>query len=531
MQSNDSDAVETQYVLAIDLGGGSIKAAIVSETGDVIAHAEENITTHFLKGGAAEQDANEWWHAAKKVAKSAIVQSGVPSDKIIAIGCDSQWSVVVPVDKNGAPVMNAVHWLDTRGGKYNRGIIGGFPRVQGYNLFKLIKYIRLTGLAPTPSGVDSLGHVLFIKHERPEIYQKTYKFLEPMDYLTSRLTGKITATQKTMSIFMIMDNRRWGSTTYNEDLLNLAGVEKEKFPDLIANDGIVGSLKPSVAAELGLSTATQVIAGIGDSNASTIGSGAVEDFKPIIYIGTSYYLNCHVPFKKTSVRHMMASISSPFPSKYMLFAEQGAGGRCVEHYLKNIVYADDGFDTGLKPDDAYERFDESAAKVPAGSEGLIFLPWLNGSWAPSEHPYMGGGFMNLSLSTTRDHMSRAIMEGLAYNSRWCKDAAEKFIGHPIERLRFSGGGALSDLWSKIHADITGVPIDQVDDPTNSTVRGTALLTLMSLGYHSPDDISKFVRIKQTFEPDEANQAVYDMMFAQYKMLFKRNKKVFTALNR
>ena len=201
----------TRYVLAIDLGSGGHKAAIVSDSGEVIASAEESITTHMLPNGGAEQDPEEWWSGAKKTAKKVIRDSGVSAKDIVAVGCDSQWSVVVPVNEHAEPLMNAVHWLDTRGGKYNRQIAGGFPRIQGYNLFKVLKWIKMTGMAPTHSGVDSLGHVLFIKNERPDIYAKTYKFLEPMDYLTSRLTGKITATQKTMTIFMIMDNRQWGS--------------------------------------------------------------------------------------------------------------------------------------------------------------------------------------------------------------------------------------------------------------------------------------------------------------------------------
>ncbi len=181
----------------------------------------------------------------------------------------------VPVNENAQPLMNAVHWLDTRGGPYNREITAGFPKVQGYGLLKLMKWVRLTGMVPTHSGVDSLGHVLYIKNERPEIYDKTYKFLEPMDYLTARLTGRITATQKTMAPFVVVDNREWGSLNYNEELLKLAGVEKHKFPELIPNNGVVGPLKEDVAKELGLNLSTPVIAGIGDSNASLIGSGAV----------------------------------------------------------------------------------------------------------------------------------------------------------------------------------------------------------------------------------------------------------------
>jgi xylulokinase len=519
-----------RYVLAIDLGSGGHKVALVADTGEVIASADQNITTHLLPDGGAEQDPGEWWNGAKQLAKKVIRESNVSSEDIVAVGCDSQWSVVVPVDEHGEPLMRAVHWLDTRGGQYNRRIAGGFPSIHGYGLFKLLKWIKLTGLAPTHSGVDSLGHVLFIKNEHPDIYAKTHKFLEPMDYLTARLTGKITATQKTMTIFMVMDNREWGSRQYSDALLNLAGVEKKKFPELIPNDGIVGPLESSVAEELGLPPSTQVIAGIGDSNASTIGSGAVRDFEAIIYIGTSFYMNCHVPFKKTDIHHMMGSLPSPFQSKYVLFAEQGTGGRCVEHYLKNIVYPDDEFGTGPKPNDAYERFNMIASEAPAGSGGVIFLPWLNGSIAPSEDPYVRGGFMNLSLKTTRSHMTRAIMEGLAYNNRWTRQPAEKFIGRPIESFRFSGGGALSDVWSQIHADVLGVPIHQVDDPVNTTVRGTAFLAFVVLGYRSLEEISELVKIKRIFEPDDSKRAVYDKMYNQYRELFKRNRKVFAALN-
>ena len=161
---------------------------------------------------------------------------------------------------------------------------------------------------------------------------------------------------------------------------------------------------------------------------------------------------------------------------------------------------------------------------------MIFLPWLNGSIVPSEDPHVRGGFINLSLSTTRNQLSRAVMEGLAYNNRWTREAAEKFIGRRIESFRFAGGGALSDLWSQIHADVLGAPIHQVDDPVNTTVRGTAFVALTALGYRSLVDIAKMVKIKKVFEPDESKQAVYDKMYAQYRELFKKNRKIFKALN-
>ncbi len=519
-----------RYVLAIDLGSGGHKAAIVSDTGEVIASTEDGLMTQMLPDGGAEQDPEEWWSGAKRAARKVISQSKVSPKDIVAIACDSQWSVVVPVDQHGEPLMQAIHWMDQRGGPYNRQITGGFPAIHGYGMFKLLKYIKLTGMAPTHSGVDSLGHVLYIKNELPDIYAKTFKFLEPMDYLTYRLTGRITATQKTMTVFMVMDNRKWGSLEYNDELLNLAGLKKEKFPELIPNDDIVGTLDPSVADELGLHPKTQVVTGIADSNASLIGSGATQDYESIIYIGTSQYMTCHVPFKKTDINSFMTTFPSPFKSRYYLFGEQLTGGKCVEFFMNNIVYSEDEFNTGEKPEDAYERFNRMAAQVSAGSGGVIFLPWLNGSGVPREGPDVRGGFINMSYNTTRHHLSRAIMEGLAYNNCWTYRAAEKFINRPIERFRFSGGGALSGVWSQIHADVLGVPIHQVDDPVNTTVRGAALLALVSLGLRSINEIPGLVKIKQVFQPDAANREIYDKMYAQYRELFKQNKKIFAALN-
>ncbi len=521
---------EDRYVLSIDLGSSDLKAALVACDGRIVASAGERTSTTLLPDGGAEQDPVEWWRNAKKAARAVIDLAGVPPEKITAVACDSQWSVVVPVDENAEPLMGAIHWLDTRGGKYNRRAIRGFPSIQGYQVLKLMKWIRLTGLAPTHSGVDSMGHVLFIKNERPEIYRKTFKFLEPMDYLTARLSGKITATQKTMAPFVITDNRIGKGGDYNDTLLRLAGLDREKFPDLIPNNGVVGSIDPAVAGELGLAPSTRIVAGVGDTNASLIGSGAVQDFEPIIYIGTTLYLSCHMPFKKTDIAHMMTALPSAFPDRYILLGEQGLGGKCVEFFLKNILYDSDNFKTAEKPEDVYTRYNTVAASAPPGSGGVIFLPWLNGSVVPCENQHARGGFINLSIDTRRSHLSRSIMEGLAFNSRWTREPAEKMMGRRFTKFLFSGGGALSDLWAQIHADILGVPIHQVDEPLTSTARGTALLALTALGYLTMEQLPAMVPIKRVFEPDKSNEAIYNRMYAQYRKLFSRNKTIFAALN-
>jgi xylulokinase len=519
------------YALSIDLGSGGPKVAVVSDTGEVIASAAERVVTHLLPDGGVEQDPEEWWSCVRRGIKKTVSESGVSPDDIVAISCDSQYSVVVPIDEHGEPLMNAIHWMDTRGGHYNRALIRGFPSVQGYGLFKLIRWIRLTGIAPTQSGIDNLGHILFIKNEKPEIYEKTYKFIEPMDYLTLKLTGRCTASQHTMLMMIVVDNRKWSSLEYSEELLKLAGLEKERFPELIPNNGFVGTVLPQVAEELGLSPSTRVMAGMNDTNATAIGSGAVRDFDGVICIGTTLVMTCHIPFKKTDINHLIACMPSPLESRYLLIAEQGSGGKSLEFCLRNIVYADDEFLTGLMPDDVYERANRVAAGVQAGSDGVLFLPWLTGTIAPDENPFARVGILNLSVSTSRGHIVRALMEGIAYNSRWTCGPAERFIGRKFNSFRFGGGGALSDLWAQIHADVLGVPIHQVADPTHMSVRGAALLAFHKLGYRSIDELPGLVKIKRVFEPNETNREVYDRMYGQFREAYKKNRNIFAALNR
>ncbi len=314
-------------------------------------------------------------------------------------------------------------------------------------------------------------------------------------------------------------------------MLKLADVDREKFPDLIPNNGDIGPLSPSVARELGLAPSTRVLAGINDTNASAIGTGAAHDFHGILYIGTSAVLTCHIPFKKTDIFHMMASIPSCLDSKYLLMAEQGVGGKTLEHYLGNIVYAEDDLGIGPVPADVFERVNRMAERVPAGCEGVLFLPWLNGSLVPEENAAVRGGFFNLSLTTTRSHMTRAILEGIAYNNRWTAGPAERFVGRKFESFRFAGGGALSDVWAQIHADVLGVPIHRVVDSLQTTIRGVALYAFHSLGIRSLDELPGLVKIDKTFHPDETKRDVYDTMYEHFRSVYKRNKKIFAALNR
>ncbi len=520
-----------KYVLVIDLGTGGPKVGLVDQHGQVAGSAFAPVQVFFPPDGGAEHDPAEWWSTITACVKKVIQVSGVPPAAILAIAVTSFWSVTLPVDENGEPLMNAISWMDGRGARYNHAIVKGFPNLQGYKLSTLLKYISINGCVPSLKGIDSLGHMLFIKHERPEIYQRTYKFFEPMDYINMRLTGKFAATQNTVWMSMMVDNRQLDVPEYDPWLLKMGGIDREKLPDLLPIDGILGKITASIASELGLSPDTLVVCGVNDNSTSAVGAGAIADSEPAAVLGTSGHLAAHVSFKKTDLFHTMATLPSGIKGRYLFWGDLANNGNILNSYLKNLVYSQDDFDTVIIPDDMYERASQVATQVPPGSEGVIFLPWFNGILAPGEDPYMRGGFLNLSPRTSRAHLTRAVFEGLAMNWRWLRDPAEKLIGRPFKYWRLTGGGALSDLWSQIMADVVGLPMHRQADPRNNNVIGMGLLAFNRLGLVKLEDIPNMIKFDRVFEPDPKTRLVYDRMFAQFMASKDRIRPVFHALNK
>jgi xylulokinase len=525
------DQRTSKYVLAIDLGTGGPKVGLVNQEGQVASSASAPVQIFFLPNNGAEHDSAEWWSTIVDCVKKVIQLSGVAPAEIIAVAVTSMWSVTLPVDENGVPLMNVISWMDGRGAPYNREIVKGFPNIQGYKLSVMLKYLDIVGFPPTLKGADALGHMLFVKHERPEVYRRTYKFFEPMDYINMRLTGKFAATQNTALPMMMVDNRRLDVQEYHPWLIKTGGIDREKLPDLLPIDGILGTITPAVASELGLSPDTVVVCGVNDNSSSAIGAGAIADSETAAVLGTSGYLASHVSFKKTDIASSMGTMPSGIKGRYLFWGELSNNGKVLESYLRNLVYFQDGFDTGKVPDDMYDRASQIAAEVQPGSEGVLFLPWYNGSLSPGEDPHMRGGFLNLSHKTNRAHLTRAVFEGLAMNWRWLRGPAEKLIGKPFRCWRLTGGGALSDLWSQIMADVVGLPMHRQADPRNSNVIGMGLLAFNRLGLVKLDDIPDMIKFDRVFEPNPKNRAIYDSMFAQFMASKDKIRPVFHALNK
>ena len=303
-------------------------------------------------------------------------------------------------------------------------------------------------------------------------------------------------------------------------LLEVTGLERAKLPELVSPGTLVGALTDGAASDLGMPAGVPVAAGAGDVHSAVFGSGAVADFDAHLYIGTSSWISGHVPFKKTAPTSNVASIPAALAGKYVIVDEHETAGACLTFIRDNL---------GLAPD--FEAMNALVDEAEPGSGRVLFTPWLNGERSPVDDHTVRGGFHNLSLSTSRAQMVRAVYEGVAFNSRWLLEAVEKFVDRRLESLAFIGGGANSDQWAQIHADILDRQIRQVADPVLANARGAGLMALLALGRLSVDQIPDMVEVRRIFTPDRTNAAEYDTLFHEFVMLYKQTKGIFKRLNR
>jgi xylulokinase len=523
-------AQKKKYVLAIDLGTSGPKAALVSSDYEAVATAFEPIKTHLLESGGAEQDTAEWRQAIDRAVKSLLEQGLVPREDIIAVGCTAQWSGAVPVDREGRPLAGAIIWMDSRGVEQIRELNRAALKIEGYHPRKIARWLRLTGGAPGHSGKDPVAHILYLKAKHPELYARTYKFLEPKDYLNLWLTGRFVSTHEAMTLHWVTDNRKIDEIRYDRQLLQMTGLEREKLPEMIRSTDIVGTLRPEIAGRWGFSEKVKVIGGTPDFHAVIIGAGAVRDFDPCLCIGTSTFLSCHYPRKKTDIFHNIAALPAGIPGKYLVMNEQEISGGALEFLKNNVLFSAGAPNDPSGGQDVYALFDHLAASVEPGSDGLIFTPWLYGERTPVEDAFVRGGFFNMKLTTTRAHLVRAVMEGVAYNTRWLLKYVEKLAGRRFKAINMVGGGALSAVWCQIFADVLQREIRQMKEPRYANVMGAAALALVAHKLITWEEIADKVVVNRIFQPQPANAPAYDRMFNAFLDIYRRNRRIYARLN-
>jgi len=499
--------------IAVDLGTGGPKVGLVGFDGAVIAQEMHAVSTNFGPRGSAVQDPREWWELIKGSIQRLLGERRDVASRIGAVAVTGQWASTVPVDALGEPTGPCVMWQDTRGGVRVRERIGG--HVSGYRASQIMRWVRTTGGAPSLSGADPTGHLLSFADEYPDLVESTRWFLEPVDYLTMRFCGVASATHASMQAAWLTDNRRLDHYAYDQRLLEILGINDEKLAPLRPIGSVVAPVSDLVARELGIPSAALVITGLPDLQSAALGAGATSLYSTHLALSTTSWISCPVPKKKTDVAHSIATVPGLTNDSYLVVNNQETGAKSLDWYRSVLA--------GTGAAWTYDDLTALAATSTPGSNGVRFTPWLAGERSPVENHHLRGGFTNLSLTTNTADMTRAVLEGVAANSRWLFGYVEKFCGRSLSPVRLIGGGARSALWCQIVADALNRSVEQVPDPMYAQLRGIALMASVALGHQTLSDVESNRPRGRTFDPEPTGVAAMSRVNDELPDLFRTSK--------
>jgi xylulokinase len=470
---------DADHVLSIDLGTGGPKVAVVGVDGSCRGWASRPVATTLVDGDGAEQDPVEMWAAVCAAAADVLTATGHPA--LAAVAVTSQYMSTVAVRADGTPAGPCVLWMDGRGAPLTAHLLTD-------DTFML--FAERHGLIPLPSGHDNVAHIAVLRRWHPHAYAEATAFVEPMDYLTARLTGRVTATQSSMFGQLVCDNRTWGAVEYDEDLVAATELDPARLAPLVPMGSIVGEVTFAAASQLGVAAGLPVLAGTIDSITSAVGTGALSANNGGVIVGTTSVLVTHIAEQRNDLLASLLTVPSPVPQSYYVMAENGVGGKAFE-WARTLL--GENIDSALT----------SAGDAPPGAAGVRFAPWLAGSIAPVADDQMRGAWIGLGLEHDRRHALRAVLEGIAGNLGWLKPAVEAFTGLPFVSLRFGGGGAQSALLAQLLADAFDMPVGIVDEPRATNARGAALLAWAQIGRVAWADLPSLVPVGRTVEPSGA----------------------------
>ena len=511
---------DSPLVLAVDLGSSGVRVALLDVAGRALGSGTRAVASRLGPEGAAEQDPQEIWSAFQGSLEAALAAAPGAADRVAMVLCGSQYSSLVPVDERGHPVGPLVLYLDSRGAPMSRALMKRSPQ-----LWKL--WLERHGMASGGGGADSLAHLLWFQAERPDLHAKAYAYVEPMDYLTARLTGRVTANVCTVFPLLLTDNRRGSAGGWCDEMIEAAGVDRAKLPELVAPDSVVGELLPEHAKAWGLPAGVRISSAINDTQALAFGTASHVGDHLGVSIGTTLVPVTLVGDMRSDLRHFLLTQPAPIPDRHVLMAEGGLAGRALEFVLEQLVYASDALGDH-RSDAVFARLDAAVDATEPGAGGVLFLPWLTGTWSPAIEPRARGAFLNLGLATTRAHLARAALEGVAFQLAWMLPHIEALTGRRHDELVFAAGGARSDAWAQILADVCGRPVRQLAEPRLTNCRGAAMLAFHRLGLVDLERADELLAERRRYEPRPEYRALYDDLAGRFVLAHERLKPVFAA---
>jgi xylulokinase len=482
--------------LGIDVGTGGTRALVIDRTGKVLAScASEHAPIHSAHPGWAEQAPEDWWRAAQEAIRGVLGElssDAQESVNIEAVGLTGQMHGCVMLDADGQVLRPALIWCDQR------------TQPQCDWLTETIGYDRLIELTCNPALPNfTLTKLLWVREHEPEIFAKIAHVLCPKDYVRFRMTGEYAIDMQEASGTLLLDvtHRRWSS-----EVAGIAGIPESWLPKLYEGPEICAHISATGSAATGLAVGIPVVAGAGDQGAGAVGMGILKPGSVSATIGTSgvVFAATDAPIKDPKGRLHTFCHSAP-GIWHVMGVTNGAG--------LSLRYFRDTF----SPGSSYDELVELAAGVPAGSDGLLWAPYLFGERTPHLDPNARAAFVGITASHTRGHFVRAVLEGVAFSLR---DTFTLFheLGIPVERVRLGGGGARGPVWRQIQADVYGRAVELLEAEEGGAF-GAAILAGTGIGAW-PDVATaceQTIRVRQAIEPREAS--AMDKAYLRYRKLY------------
>ncbi len=494
------------YLLGIDIGTSGTKTLLIDEQGGIVASATVEYPLYTPKANWAEQEPTDWWDATIETVRAVLAKSGVQGPAIKGIGLSGQMHGSVFLDASHEVVRPAILWCDQRTASQCEWIT---QQVGEADVVAETCNLVLTGF--------TAPKIIWLRQNEPENYEKVVKVLLPKDYIRFKLTGEFATEVSDASGTSLLNVKR---RQWSKVVLDRIGLPEDMLPTVHESQEISGRITARVAEQTGLAAGTPVVGGGGDQAAGAVGNGIVEPGIISSTTGTSGVVFAHLdePFMDEKLR--THTFCHAVPGKWHVMGVMLSAGGSFR-WLRDAVCQDEKAVAELTSRDPYEYMTEAAGQAPVGAEGLVFLPYLTGERTPYPNPNAKGVFFGLHLRHDKRHLARAVMEGVAYGLRDCFEIIEG-MGVDITQVRASGGGARSELWRQIQADVTGRAHCTINVDEGPAL-GVALLAGVGAGVWNsvPEACTAAIRVVDEKKPCAESKTQYDGFHALYRRLYEQ----------
>jgi xylulokinase len=497
-----------QLILAHDLGTTGDKATLFDREGRVAATVFAAYPTSYARPNWAEQDPAHWQKAFFGATRHLLAEANVRADDVAVISFSGHMNGALVVDEAGLPLRPAILWADQRAATQAEFIRRRCGDEEIY---------RLTG--NRISAAYTAAKLLWIKENEPDIYRRTHTVVQAKDYAAFLLTGVLASDYSDASLTQLFDLSR---RCWAEPLLDRLNLDPALLPPLYPSAHVIGGVTKAAAEATGLRPDTPVVIGGGDGACATVGAGAVRTGDSYNYLGSSSWLALATARPLLDAQQRTFNLCHLDPGLNVALGAMQAAGAAFDWFGRLLASAG-------QSEPHYQTLDAAAAHVPAGSRGLIFLPYLLGERSPHWNPLARGAFVGLSMAHGRAEMTRAVMEGVAFNLRHILDIL-RAQGAEAATLRLIGGGGKSALWRRILAGVYGLPVEQIGLSAQATSLGAAIAGGVGVGIFADYTVARSLApITSHQPPDPDLQACYQAIYPLFKETYLALEPIFDRL--